>query len=114
MGKLVAETILDHSTDDQKRITAHWMKIAFKCFELGDYTSLMSIISSNRSLFPARYNRSLKILFELLEPDRQYAVLRQVIHDHELPCVPAIGIYMVHLDFHAKAESCGRRIEELP
>lgn len=70
MGKLVAETILGHGTDDQKRITAHWIKIAFKCFELGDYASLMSIVSSIRSLFPARYNRSLQLFFELLEPDK--------------------------------------------
>lgn len=102
MDKLVAETILGHSTDDQKRITAHWIKIAFKCFELGDYTSLMSIVSSIRSLFPTRYNRSLQLFFELLQPDKQYAVLRQVIHDHEPPCVPAIGIYVVHLNFVRK------------
>lgn len=90
MGKLVANTILEHSTNDQERITTHWIKIAFKCSELGNYASLMSIVSSIRSLFPVKYNRSLQNLFELLDPDKQYAVLRQVIHDHELPCVPAI------------------------
>ena len=62
----------------------------------------MSIVSSIRSLFPVKYNRSLQILFELLDPDKQYAVLRQVIHDHELPCVPTIEIYVVYLNLVRK------------
>ena len=98
MGKLVANTIQENSTNDEEHIVTHWTKIAFKCSELGNYASVMSIVSSIRSLFPVKYNRSLQTLFELLDPDKQYAVLRQVIHDHELPCVPAIEIYIVHLN----------------
>jgi hypothetical protein len=59
IGKLVANTILEHSTNDQEHITTHWIKIAFNCSELGNYASLTSIVSSIRSLFPMKYNRSL-------------------------------------------------------
>ena len=111
LSNLVADTILQHD-DARKRavIIKHWIKIAHKCLELNNYDSLMAIICSLNSSTIIRLKRTwevvsqkrkdmLKGLQAIVEPDKNYAVLRRRLHDHVSPCLPFVGTYLTDLTF---------------
>jgi hypothetical protein len=111
LSNLVADTIL-HYDDAKKRavIIKHWIKIAHKCLELNNYDSLMAIICSLNSSTIVRLKRTwdvvsqkrkdmLKGLQAIVEPDKNYAVLRRRLHDHVNPCLPFVGTYLTDLTF---------------
>ena len=111
LSNLVADTILQH--DDAKKralFIKHWIKIAHKCLELNNYDSLMAIICSLNSSTITRLKRTwdivsqrrkdlLKSLQAIVEPDKNYAVLRRRLHDHVPPCLPFVGTYLTDLTF---------------
>ncbi|KAH8753192.1 ras guanine-nucleotide exchange protein-like protein [Hyaloscypha sp. PMI_1271] len=111
LSNLVADTILQY--DDAKKraiIIKHWIKIAHKCLELNNYDSLMAIICSLNSSTIVRLKRTwdavsqkrrdmLKGLQAIVEPDKNYAVLRRRLHDHVPPCLPFVGTYLTDLTF---------------
>jgi hypothetical protein len=111
LSNLVADTILQY--DDAKKravIIKHWIKIAHKCLELNNYDSLMAIICSLNSSTIVRLKRTwevvsqkrkdmLKGLQAIVEPDKNYAVLRKRLHDHVPPCLPFVGTYLTDLTF---------------
>ncbi|KAN0108007.1 ras GEF [Hyaloscypha variabilis] len=111
LSNLVADTILQY--DDAKKravIIKHWIKIAHKCLELNNYDSLMAIICSLNSSTIIRLKRTwdvvsvkrkdmLKGLQAIVEPDKNYAVLRRRLHDHVPPCLPFVGTYLTDLTF---------------
>lgn len=111
LSNLVADTILQH--DDVKKraiIIKHWIKIAHKCLELNNYDSLMAIICSLNSSTIVRLKRTwdavsqkrkdmLKGLQAIVEPDKNYAVLRRRLHGHVPPCLPFVGTYLTDLTF---------------
>jgi len=111
LSNLVADTILQYE-DVKKRavIIKHWIKIAHKCLELNNYDSLMAIICSLNSSTIVRLKRTwdvvsqkrkdmLKGLQAIVEPDKNYAVLRRRLHDHVPPCLPFVGTYLTDLTF---------------
>jgi hypothetical protein len=111
LSNLVADTILQYE-DAKKRavIIKHWIKIANKCLELNNYDSLMAIICSLNSSTIVRLKRTwdivsqkrkdmLKGLQSIVEPDKNYAVLRRRLHDHVPPCLPFVGTYLTDLTF---------------
>jgi hypothetical protein len=111
LSNLVADTILQYE-DAKKRaiIIKHWIKIAHKCLELNNYDSLMAIICSLNSSTIVRLKRTwdvvsqkrkdmLKGLQAIVEPDKNYAVLRRRLHDHVPPCLPFVGTYLTDLTF---------------
>ena len=111
LSNLVADTILQYD-DAKKRATIikHWIKIAHKCLELNNYDSLMAIICSLNSSTIVRLKRTwdivsqkrkdmLKGLQAIVEPDKNYAVLRRRLHDHVPPCLPFVGTYLTDLTF---------------
>ncbi|PBP16983.1 ras guanine-nucleotide exchange protein-like protein [Diplocarpon rosae] len=111
LSNLVADTILQYE-DAKKRavVIKHWIKIAQKCFELNNYDSLMAIICSLNCSTIARLRRTwdivsqkrkdtLKSLQAIVEPEKNYAVLRKRLHDHVPPCLPFVGIYLTDLTF---------------
>lgn len=111
LSNLVADTILQYE-DAKKRaiIIKHWIKIAAKCLELNNYDSLMAIICSLNSSTIVRLKRTwdmvsqkrkdvLRALQAIVEPDKNYAVLRRRLHDHVPPCLPFVGTYLTDLTF---------------
>ncbi|PBP19355.1 ras guanine-nucleotide exchange protein-like protein [Diplocarpon rosae] len=111
LSNLVADTILQYE-DAKKRavVIKHWIKIAQKCFELNNYDSLMAIICSLNCSTISRLRKTwdivsqkrkdtLKSLQAIVEPEKNYAVLRKRLHDHVPPCLPFVGIYLTDLTF---------------
>ncbi|KAF1921974.1 ras guanine nucleotide exchange factor domain-containing protein [Ampelomyces quisqualis] len=111
LANLVADTIL-HLEDAKKRaaIIKQWVKIAAKCLELNNYDSLMAIICSLNSSMVMRLKRTWEIvsvktkarleeLKAVTDVGRNYAVLRQRLHNHVAPCIPFVGIYLTDLTF---------------
>jgi hypothetical protein len=111
LANLVADTIL-HLEDAKKRaaIIKQWVKIAAKCLELNNYDSLMAIICSLNSSMVMRLKRTWEIvsaktkarledLKAITDVGRNYAVLRQRLHNHVAPCIPFVGIYLTDLTF---------------
>lgn len=111
LANLVADTIL-HSEDAKKRavVIKQWVKVAAKCLELNNYDSLMAIICSLNSSMVMRLKRTwelvsaktkvrLEELKTITDVGRNYAVLRQRLHDHVAPCIPFVGIYLTDLTF---------------
>jgi hypothetical protein len=111
LANLVADTIL-HLEDAKKRaaIIKQWVKIAAKCLELNNYDSLMAIICSLNSSMVMRLKRTwelvsvktktrLEELKAITDVGRNYAVLRQRLHNHVAPCIPFVGIYLTDLTF---------------
>ncbi|KAH6639337.1 ras guanine-nucleotide exchange protein-like protein [Boeremia exigua] len=111
LANLVADTIL-HLEDAKKRavMIKHWVKIAAKCLELNNYDSLMAIICSLNSSMVMRLKKTwelvsgktkvrLEELKAITDVGRNYAVLRQRLHNHVAPCIPFVGIYLTDLTF---------------
>lgn len=111
LANLVADTIL-HLEDPKKRavMIKQWIKVAAKCLELNNYDSLMAIICSLNSsmvmrlkrtweLVPAKHKTRLEELKTITDVGRNYAVLRQRLHNHVAPCIPFVGIYLTDLTF---------------
>lgn len=122
LSNLVADTIL-HYDDAKKRATVikHWIKIAHKCLELNNYDSLMAIICSLNSSTIIRLKRTwdivsqkrkdmLKGLQAIIEPEKNYAVLRRRLHDHVPPCLPFVGMYLTDLTFVDAGNSSTRQL----
>lgn len=111
LANLVADTIL--LLEDAKKRAAvikQWIKIAAKCLELNNYDSLMAIICSLNSSMVMRLKRTwdlvsaktkarLEELKAVTDVGRNYAVLRQRLHNHVAPCIPFVGIYLTDLTF---------------
>ncbi|QSZ31938.1 hypothetical protein DSL72_001507 [Monilinia vaccinii-corymbosi] len=111
LSNLVADTILQF--DDVKKraiIIKHWIKIANECLKLNNYDTLMAIICSLNSSTISRLKKTwdlvsqrrkdlLKSLQDIVEPERNYAVLRRRLHDHVPPCLPFVGTYLTDLTF---------------
>jgi hypothetical protein len=111
LSNLVADTILQH--DDVKKravIIKHWIKVAHRCLELNNYDALMAIICSLNSSTITRLKRTweivslkrremLKGLQAIVEPDKNYAVLRKRLQEHVPPCLPFVGMYLTDLTF---------------
>jgi hypothetical protein len=111
LANLVADTIL-HLEDAKKRaaVIKQWIKVAAKCLELNNYDSLMAIICSLNSSMVMRLKRTwelvsaktkgrLEELKAITDVGRNYAVLRQRLHNHVAPCIPFVGIYLTDLTF---------------
>lgn len=111
LANLVADTIL-HLEDAKKRavIIKQWVKVAAKCLELNNYDSLMAIICSLNSSMVMRLKRTWELvstktktrldeLKAITDVGRNYAVLRQRLHNHVAPCIPFVGIYLTDLTF---------------
>jgi len=125
LSNLVADTILQY--DDAKKravIIKHWIKIAHKCLELNNYDSLMAIICSLNSSTIVRLKRTwdavstkrrdmLKGLQAIVEPDKNYAVLRRRLHDHVPPCLPFVGTYLTDLTFVDAGNPCTKQLPGL-
>ncbi|KAH7356446.1 ras guanine-nucleotide exchange protein-like protein [Rhexocercosporidium sp. MPI-PUGE-AT-0058] len=125
LSNLVADTILQY--DDAKKravVIKHWIKIANKCLELNNYDSLMAIICSLNSSTIIRLKRTwdmvsqkrkdmLKGLQAIVEPDKNYAVLRRRLHDHVPPCLPFVGMYLTDLTFVDAGNAAQRQLPGL-
>lgn len=111
LAHLVADSILE--LEEPKRraaVVKHWIKIANRCLELNNYDSLMAIICSLNSstiarlrrtweLVPHKHKSILERLRGIVDVSRNYAVLRQRLHNHVPPCLPFVGTYLTDLTF---------------
>ncbi|RFU26094.1 hypothetical protein B7463_g10240, partial [Scytalidium lignicola] len=111
LSNLVADTILQYDDVKKRAVTIkHWIKIAQRCLELNNYHSLMAIICSLNSSTIVRLRKTwdnisqkrketLNSLQAIVEPDKNYAVLRRRLSDHVAPCLPFVGLYLTDLTF---------------
>ncbi|KAL1612253.1 Ras guanine nucleotide exchange factor bud5 [Paraconiothyrium brasiliense] len=111
LTNLVTDTILQ--VEDVKRravVIKQWVKIAGKCLELNNYDSLMAILASLNSTTVLRLKRTWELVsaktkarFDELKTvtdiSKNYAALRQRLHDHVSPCIPFVGMYLTDLTF---------------
>jgi hypothetical protein len=111
LTNLVTDTVLQ--VEDAKRravIIKQWVKIAAKCVELDNYDSLMAILASLNSTTVLRLKRTWELIstktkarFDELKAvtdfSKNYAALRQRLHDHVAPCIPFVGMYLTDLTF---------------
>lgn len=111
LANLVADSILQLE-DPKKRavVIKQWVKIATKCLKLENYDSLMAIICSLNSSTIQRLKRTwdqissktktkLDALKEVVDVSRNYAVMRQRLHNTVPPCLPFVGTYLTDLTF---------------
>ena len=109
---LVAETILQQEADVKKRaaVIKQWVKVARRCLELNNYDSLMAIVCALDSSHILRLKKTWEMLSQktkhrleelrgIVEVSRNYARLRQRLHNHVAPCLPFVGIYLTDLTF---------------
>lgn len=122
LSNLVTDTVLQH--DDAKKrasIIKHWIKIAHKCLELRNYDTLMAIICSMNCSTITRLKRTwdavsqrrkdlLHSLQIVVEPDKNYAILRKKLYDHVPPCLPFVGMYLTDLTFVDAGNSPTRQL----
>jgi hypothetical protein len=112
LSNFVADTVLQSESDAKKRavIIKQWIKIADECLKLNNYDSLMAIICSLNSSMITRLKKTwdvvsqkrkdtLKVLQDIVEPTKNYAVLRQRLQNHVPPCLPFVGTYLTDLTF---------------
>lgn len=125
LSNLVADTILQY--DDAKKravIIKHWIKIAHKCLELNNYDSLMAIICSLNSSTIIRLKRTwdmvsqkrkdmLKGLQAIVEPEKNYTILRRRLQGHVPPCLPFVGMYLTDLTFVDAGHTATRQLPGL-
>ncbi|KAF2441439.1 ras guanine-nucleotide exchange protein-like protein [Karstenula rhodostoma CBS 690.94] len=111
LTNLVTDTIL-HVEDVKRRavVIKQWVKIATKCVELDNYDSLMAILASLNTTTVLRLKRTWELVsaktkarFDELKAvtdfSKNYAALRQRLHDHVAPCIPFVGMYLTDLTF---------------
>jgi hypothetical protein len=111
LSHLVTDTVLQYKDIKKRAATIkHWIKIAYQCLELNNYSSLMAIICSLNSsaigrlkrtwdIVPQKQKDVLKDLEITVNPDKNYAILRRRLHNHVPPCLPFLGIYLTDLTF---------------
>lgn len=111
LANLIADSILQVE-DPKKRasIIKQWVKIAKKFLKLANYHSLMAVVCSLTQSTIGRLKRtwdlvssktkvSLEMLKSVVNHDRNYAALRQHLHNHVPPCIPFVGLYLTDLTF---------------
>ncbi|KAL5408537.1 hypothetical protein PMIN06_001969 [Paraphaeosphaeria minitans] len=111
LTNLVTDTIL-HVEDAKRRaiVIKQWVKIATKCVELDNYDSLMAILASLNTTTMLRLKRTWELVsaktkarFDELKAvtdfSKNYAALRQRLHDHVAACIPFVGMYLTDLTF---------------
>ena len=55
----------------------------------------------------------LKGLQAIVEPDKNYAILRRRLHDHVPPCLPFVGMYLTDLTFVDAGNAAQRQLSGL-
>lgn len=109
LTKLVTDTVLQNKDITKRAATIkHWIKIAYECLELNNYSALIAIISSLSSSAINRLKRTwdivsqkrkdmLKDLEVIVSVENNSAILRRRLHNHLPPCLPFLGIYLTDL-----------------
>lgn len=103
----------------RKNVLKHWLKVADKLLLLRNFNSLMTIMSALQSVNILRLRRTWEVLspkytarFQELKQtvsmDKNYAGLRQLVREMEVPTVPYIGVYLTDLTFIAEGNSTHR------
>ena len=111
LSNLVTDTVLQYE-DIKKRgtIIKHWIKVAHKCLELKNYSSLMAITCSLNSstierlkrtwaMVSSKHKNMLKDLQTIVEPYKNFTILRRRLQHHGPPCLPYLGMYLTDLTF---------------
>ena len=123
LSSFVGDTILigELPPKQRKNILKHWIKISEKCYELGNFNSMIGIISVLQGvnilrlkrtweLLSPRYHGIFNSLREISSPERNFYEYRQQIRQHQQyndpvikrstkPCIPFLGVYLSDLTF---------------
>ncbi|KAI9734993.1 MAG: hypothetical protein M1834_002075 [Cirrosporium novae-zelandiae] len=122
LANLVADSILMlEDVKKRARIIKQWVKIAARCLELNNYDSLMAIVCSLNSSTIIRMKLTWEIVSQktkatwdllksIVDVSRNYAVLRQRLHNSVPPCIPFVGTYLTDLTFVEEGNQTTRQL----
>lgn len=112
LSALVGDSILRHGLNakQRKNILKQWIKIGDKCLELGNFNSLLTIVSALQSVSIMRLRKTWEMLsprwqalFASLKaivlPEKNFVAYRSRIRQQDIPCVPYLGVYLTDLTF---------------
>lgn len=112
LSALVGDSILRHGLNakQRKNILKQWIKIGDKCLELGNFNSLLTIVSALQSvsimrlrktweMLSPRYQDLFASLKAIVLPEKNFVAYRSRIRQQDIPCVPYLGVYLTDLTF---------------
>ncbi|KAG5366650.1 Ras guanine nucleotide exchange factor Y [Yarrowia sp. B02] len=112
LSALVGDSILRHGLNakQRKNILKQWIKIGDKCLELGNFNSLLTIVSALQSvsimrlrktweMLSPRYQDLFASLKAIVLPEKNFIAYRSRIRQQDIPCVPYLGVYLTDLTF---------------
>lgn len=125
LSAFVSDSILcvDVPIKTRKTLLKQWIKIADKCYELKNFTALLSIMSSLQSvnilrlkkvweMLSSRYHNIFQSLKQFLLPDKNFSNYRNMLKCQSAPCIPHLGIYLTDLTFIDEGNSKFRLLGE--
>lgn len=118
----VLETILqpDIALKQRVRILTKWLKIALNCFNLKNFNSLASIMTSLQSFLISRcvkiwnllnlnYKKLFDKLIKIIQPDKNYLIYRKklmnYLSDKDQIIVPYLNLFLQDLTFIVEGNS---------
>ncbi|AOW05339.1 ras guanine nucleotide exchange factor domain-containing protein [Yarrowia lipolytica] len=112
LSALVGDSILRHGLNakQRKNILKQWIRIGDKCLELGNFNSLLTIVSALQSvsimrlrktweMLSPRYQTLFASLKAIVLPEKNFVAYRSRIRQQDIPCVPYLGVYLTDLTF---------------
>lgn len=98
--------------EPRKRVSyiKHWLAIAEKCRQLGNFSSVVAIMAGLNSApvyrlkrtweqAPSRTHTILEALNQMINSSKNFAVYRELLHLVDPPCVPFLGVSLTDLTF---------------
>lgn len=113
LSAFVSDSLLtiDMPPKIRQKLLKHWVKVAEKCYELHNFNSLMSIVSSLQSVnikrlrktweaIPQRHAVMFQKLKTVMSIEKNYRNYRAEICSASVPCNPYFGLYLTDLTFN--------------
>jgi hypothetical protein len=125
LSSFVSDSILggDMPIKGRKNVLKHWIKVADKCYEMRNFSGVLSICSALQSvnilrlrrvweMLSPKYQEMFQRLKALLGPEKNFAAYRQELRHMSPPCVPYLGIFLSDLIFIEEGNQKTRKLHE--
>eukprot|EP01103_Thecamoeba_quadrilineata_P013308 TRINITY_DN3658_c0_g1_i2.p1 TRINITY_DN3658_c0_g1~~TRINITY_DN3658_c0_g1_i2.p1 ORF type:complete len:428 (+),score=38.72 TRINITY_DN3658_c0_g1_i2:47-1330(+) len=107
---VVTEIVMAKDIDRRTEITKRFISLAEKCHELGNYNTLMEILSGINNVsvqrlkkmwsrIQVKYTQILEKLNGLMESDHNFKKYREDLHNRKGPTLPYLGITLRDITF---------------
>lgn len=107
----VSDSILSHHEAKKRAaILKHWVLVAERCRQLGNFNTCMAVLSAfdnsaigrlkrTWEIVGARTNQMLAQIRKMMGHEKNFIEYREIIHSINPPCIPFLGIYLQDLTF---------------